>query len=136
MKMKLIITMVFLIRATGLFAQTPAKIPDIASVENQNIEEQNFKLFPTKNIWTFIKLDTRNGKMWQVQFGLNGLNRMETVLTPSPLMLDGAPAIKGRYNLYPTENIFNFILLDQIDGYVYQVQWSQNEENRRIYRIY
>ena len=39
---------------------------------------------------------------------------------PSPLMLDGAPAIKGRYNLYPTENIFNFILLDQIDGYVYR----------------
>ena len=128
--------MVFLIRASGLFAQTPAIKPDVTPAKNKVETAQNYQLFPTQNIWTFIKLDTRNGKMWQVQFGLNGLNRMETVLTPSPLMLDGAPAIKGRYNLYPTENIFNFILLDQIDGYVYQVQWSQNEENRRIYRIY
>ena len=27
-----------------------------------------YKIFPTTNMWNFIKLDTRNGKMWQVQY--------------------------------------------------------------------
>jgi len=35
-----------------------------------------YKLFPTENIWTFIKLNTRNGKMWQVQWSQEFENRL------------------------------------------------------------
>ncbi len=31
--------------------------------------------------------------------------------------------------------MFNFILLDQIDGRVWQVQWNIKEENRGVCRI-
>lgn len=27
-----------------------------------------FRLFPTQNLWIFIKLDTSNGKLWVVQY--------------------------------------------------------------------
>ncbi len=40
-------------------------------VPEQNISTDNeviYRLFPTKNMYTFIKLDTRNGNMWQVQW--------------------------------------------------------------------
>ena len=43
--------------------------------------------------------------------------------------------VNGRFTLYTTENIYNFLLLDQIDGDVYQVQWSMEEKNRGIVPI-
>ena len=41
----------------------------------------------------------------------------------------------ARYKLYPTQNIYNFILLDQVDGRLWQVQWSLEEGNRAIFPI-
>jgi hypothetical protein len=44
--------------------------------------------------------------------------------------------IIGRFTLYPTENMYNFLLLDQIDGYVYQVQWSMTKDYRGVIPIF
>lgn len=41
----------------------------------------------------------------------------------------------GRFTLLPTKNLFNFILLDQLSGKTWQVQWSFEEENRCIMPI-
>ncbi|MBU2928600.1 hypothetical protein [Winogradskyella psychrotolerans] len=40
------------------------------------------------------------------------------------------------YRLFSTKNIYNFILLDQIDGRTWQVQWSIDKEDRMVIRIY
>ena len=37
------------------------------------------------------------------------------------------------FTLYPTKNIYNFILLDQEDGSAWQVQWGE-EEHRTVLR--
>ena len=42
----------------------------------------------------------------------------------------------GRFKLYPTNNMFNFIMLDVINGKTWQVQWSTEPENRIVNRIY
>ena len=96
-----------------------------------------YQLFPTKNIWTFLKLDTRNGKMWQVHFtvledGYEG----SLILNSNSLVWSEEEEIAGRFTLYPTQNTYNFILLDQLDGRTYQVQWNNEEEKRFISRIY
>lgn len=94
-----------------------------------------FKLFPTQNMWTFIKLDTQTGQMWQVQYSVNDDNgRFEYDLNPNTLITNDK-VVNGRFELYPTQNIYNFILLDQIDGKSWQVQWSIDEENRAIFPI-
>ncbi len=41
----------------------------------------------------------------------------------------------GRFFLYPTTNIYNFILVDQIDGRTCQVQWNSKAELRGINHI-
>ena len=41
----------------------------------------------------------------------------------------------GRFELYPTKNIYNFIMLDVINGETYQVQWSFEYEKRFVSRI-
>ncbi len=72
--------------------------------------------------------------MWQVQYDTKGDNRIETFLNLSPLV-SKEKEINGRFTLHPTQNIYNFILLDQIDGKVWQVQWSLEFENRLIWPI-
>ncbi len=93
-----------------------------------------YRLFPTQNMWTFIKLNTRNGKMWQVQFDVQENNRFETYLNLLPLA-SKEKEIDDRFTLYPTQNIHTFILLDQIDGRIWQTQWSMEPDYRGVLPI-
>lgn len=93
-------------------------------------------MFPTENIWTLLKLDTRNGRIWQVHFSVSKENgRGEIVLNDKDLIWDGHYLQKGRFTLLPTKNMYNFILLDQVKGDTYQVQWSFDKENRGVIPI-
>ncbi|WCO03535.1 hypothetical protein [Psychroserpens ponticola] len=104
--------------------------------EIQQLKVPIYKLFPTTNYWTFIKLDTRNGKMWQVHFTISEEGyEGELILNSSSLIWDDKE-INGRFTLYPTKNNFNFILLDQLNGTTYQVQWNNDENKRFVSRIY
>ena len=101
----------------------------------QTYDIERFKLFSTQNMWTFIKLDTQTGQMWQVQYSVKGdEERFEYDLSPNPLVTTDRK-VNGRFELYPTQNIYNFILLDRIGGKTWQVQWSFDEENRAVIPI-
>jgi hypothetical protein len=93
-----------------------------------------YRLFPTENIWTFIKLNTRTGQMSQAQFDVEGTNRHETFLNLLSLVAV-ENEFNDRFTLYPTQNINTFILLDQLDGRTWQVQWSLDRNNRVIIPI-
>ncbi len=123
--------MVFVVFATVSFAQSASDTPI------QNISTDScvvYRLFATKNIYTFIKLNTRNGQMWQVQWSLKS-SQFETTLSDVS-RVDKDKERNGRFFLYPTTNIYNFILLDQIDGRAWQVQWSTDSNERMVVRIY
>ena len=95
-----------------------------------------YRLFKTQNMHIFIKLNTRNGTMKLVQFSTsNTMDMMQADLSDIELVT-GAEAKNGRFYLYPTENFYTFLLLDQIDGRVWQVQWSVKPEDRCVLRIY
>ena len=83
-----------------------------------------FRLFNTKNIYTLLKLDTRDGRVWQLQWG-DSEHRLVVAINAKALTPGGKP---GRYTLYPTSNIFTFMLLDQETGESWQVQWSMKED--------
>lgn len=101
----------------------------------QTCDIERFKLYPTQNMWTFIKLDTQTGQMWQVQYSVESdEGRFEYDLNPTQLITDGKK-VNGRFELYPTKNIYNFILLDVMDGKTWQVQWSLEEGNRAVVPI-
>ena len=101
----------------------------------QTYTVERYKLFPTQNMWTFIKLDTQTGQMWQLQYSINDeKGRFEYDLNPNALIVNGKK-FNGRFELYPTQNIYNFILLDKINGKTWQVQWSFDEENRAVLPI-
>ena len=73
--------------------------------------------------------------MWQVQYSVKGDDgRLEYDLNPNPL-IDTGKKVNGRFELHSTQNIYNFILLDRIDGKIWQVQWSFDEANRAVVPI-
>jgi hypothetical protein len=129
---KIILPLFFAAVTYASFAQTDKKPTDISM--GQQIIPVPFRLFPTQNIWTFIKLDTRNGKMWQVQFSMKSEGRFETFLNLEPLVSKDNE-VNDRFTLYPTQNIYTFILLDQLEGKTWQVQWSTDPENRGLIPI-
>lgn len=96
--------------------------------------EGRYKLFKTRNMWTFLKLDTQTGMIWQVQFSTKGDEyRYQTELSLVDLVND-LNRFDGRFTLYQTENIYNFVLLDQYDGRAWQVQWGE-PANRAVMPI-
>lgn len=127
-------TLVILLFTTVSFGQTQSK--PAYTVQQKKVSDNSiYQLFPTKNYWTFIKLDTRNGKMWQVHFSVeDDKNTGELILNSLPLV-DKEEEINGRFTLYPTENMYNFLLLDQISGTVIQVQWSLEAKKRGIVSV-
>ena len=92
-----------------------------------------FKLYPTENIYTLLKLDTATGKRNQLQWSLDSDEEFSVIINSADLSLDTGC---GTFELYPTKNIYQFILLDKVTGRHWHVQWGINSSKRWIRRIY
>jgi hypothetical protein len=126
---RIVFSIVICLASISTFAQSDAPIQNI-STDSAVV----YRLFSTKNMYTFIKLNTRNGQMWQIQWSTETKYRFEATLSDTSLVNESEEK-NGRFFLYPTTNIYNFILLDQISGRVWQVQWGKEGE-RMVIPIY
>ncbi len=90
-----------------------------------------YKIYPTENNYISLKLDTATGRVWMVQIGLGDTDAMTVAIDNESLLYDWEEIRGGRFELYPTKNTYNFILIDTEKGYTYQVQWH-TEVNKRF----
>ena len=97
--------------------------------------ENRYKLYPTENIYTFLQLDTKTGMIEQVQWSLDEENEGSIVINDIDLT-SGMGYGSGSFELYPTKNMYQFILLDKTDGRKWHVQWGVGSGKRWIRRIY
>lgn len=122
------------ISAQNYDAVTKGDLKTFAVTQNPNVP---FRLFPTQNNWNYMKLDTRTGQIWMVQFSIKKTEDSFTWILDDSKIEEAIPENIGRFTLYPTSNIFNYILLDQFDGRTWQVQYSlENIESNFRIRIY
>ncbi len=97
-----------------------------------------YRLFRTQNVYTLLKLDTRTGQVWQLQWGDDDhrfvvpINR--EFLAPVSTAKQPMVLSPGRFTLVPTSNIHTFVLVDQEDGRTWQIQWGA-EKDRFIVAI-
>lgn len=131
---KLILLFVAFVCLINVSAQQTEYAPQMATSSIYN-KDAKFLLFPTKNMYIFLKLDTSSGELWMVQYSTDG-NQMEVKFPSSdyPLVFSTEKS-NGRFFLYPTQNMYNFLLIDQIDGRVWQAQWNTKAENVGLFRI-
>lgn len=133
-KMNILLILILFTINLGAQSQLKKESP-VSNTENkQEYTYSAYQLFPTQNMYTFIELDTRNGKMWQIQWHTESKSRFSNVLSDISLVNKDEEK-NGRFFLYPTTNLYNFILLDKVDGRTWQVQWGK-EEDRAVIKIY
>ena len=147
---KLFILVIVLSLGIVCFAQTDSvstKSPTIDERLN-NIEQRlemvdidlslknRYKLYPTENIYTLLKLDTKTGKIWQVQWSLESKNEGTWIINSDDLTSWSGGYGSNSFELYPTLNMYQFILIDKTDGRMWHVQWGIGDKKRWIRRIY
>ncbi len=60
-------------------------------------------------------------EMWQVQYAINDDDSRVSVTMNDISLIDSTDKkVNGRFTLYPTENMYTFLLLNTIDGRVWQ----------------
>ena len=86
-----------------------------------------YKLYPTENIYNFLQLDTMTGKIEIVQWSLDDDKEGSATLNNEDLSLGTGC---GTFELYPTKNIYQFLLLAYIihSGFIsgYQNRYGDN----------
>jgi len=120
----------FLIFTFATFSIIANAQTDVRQVRPDFSQSPNatYRLFPTSNMWIFIKLNTADGRLWLVQYNTEAGKQLEIPLSRIE-RVDESKKKDGRFTLYATQNMYNFLLLDQIDGRVWQVQWSTDGKN-------
>jgi hypothetical protein len=90
-----------------------------------------YKMYKTENVYNLIKLDTATGRVWIVQYGMGrSIEAHTSAIDDNSLLWSWEEEIAGRFDLYPTNNMYTFILLDTQTGRTWQVQWHTSEKRR------
>ena len=134
--MKNIILILFVLVNINAKGQT-IKENDLVRISNyQSPTPAKFRLYPTSNRFTYLRLNTTNGFIDIVQYSTADDNRMIYPLSVYPVVMDFFNiGTLDRFTIYPTQNVYNFLLLDQVYGNTYQVQWSQDSTMRGVEEI-
>lgn len=94
-----------------------------------------YKLYKTENLYNLLRLDTQTGKIEQVQWSLDKKSS-EGTFTINDTDLSRGDYQAGCFELYPTNNMYQFILIDTTNGRMWHVQWGIGDSKRWIRRIY
>lgn len=125
------------------YSQTP-QIMDVDSVLlevssvlnriNKRIKNlDRYKIYPTENIYVNLMLNIETGQMYLIQWSLDEEKEGGFAINSEDLSYGTGC---GTFELYPTQNMFQFILLDKILGGVWHVQWGFKAEDCWIRQIF
>lgn len=88
-----------------------------------------FQLFATKNMWNFILLDSYNGRLWQVQYSLQGSDeRMCIPINKQKLVLNSSKSI---FSIQPLVSMYQYYLINDSTGDMWKFQWSTDGDEYR-----
>lgn len=93
-----------------------------------------YKVYSTQNIYISLFLDTATGKINLLQWSLDSDKEGIWTLNNEDLSITNFGA--GTFELYPTQNMYQFILIDTVMGRAWHVQWGIEEANCWIRRIF
>ncbi len=120
-----------------------ARIDTLVQLNNMWLEQielnhslkNRYKLYQTENIYTLLQLDTKTCQIDQVQWSLNSENEGSIAINSEDLTY-GFGYGSNCFELYPTKNMYQFILLNKTNGMKWHVQWGMKDKERWIRRIY
>ena len=114
---------------------TAVQTSDASNTMLQATRVPRYKMYSTQNINILLKLDTKRGRIWMVQYRMKDQSAMEVSIDNFAAVNENA-GWNGRFEMYPTNNMYNFLMIDTETGQVYQVQWSTEYSKRFVEKIY
>lgn len=112
-----------------------AKLQLLEQIENDLSVKNRYKLYQTENMYNLLELDTKTGKVKQVQWALKA-DEEDTFPINTEDLSSPYRYGPGTFELYPTKNLYQFILLDKTNGRKWHIQWGLDENHRWIRRIW
>ena len=155
MHMKTKLTLLLVLCASYCIAQTDSVSAKVDTTKTPTIDERlntieqkleildvdlslknRYKMYKTENVYNLLKLDTKTGRIWQVQWYLDDKSKEGTWTINDTDLSYGIGYGSNSFELYSTNNMYQFILIDKTDGRMWHVQWGIGDKNRWIRRIY
>ena len=99
-----------------------------------NVDKPRFKMYQTENNYNLLKLDTRTGRIWQVQYRMKDVKASVVSINYFGIVFE-SDGWDGRFELYPTKNMYTFIMIDSGTGNTYQVQWGMSSDYRFVEKL-
>ena len=88
-----------------------------------------YQLFPTQNMWTFILLDSYNGRLWQVQYSTQDLDNLFCIpINKYELVSDNENCI---FSIQPLTSMYQYYLINDRTGDIWKFQWSTKGDDYR-----
>lgn len=92
------------------------------------VEKPQYRLYSTGDKNVLLNLNTANGDIDIVQLVDNDKSGFERQWS---LKTFGRPVVEdqicGRFEIYPTDDNFHYIMLDKVEGDVFHVRWSYDK---------
>ena len=93
-----------------------------------NEKPNRYILYKTKNMWTYILLDKFSGKLWQCQFSVKGTEYISSWKI-NPYELSSSQS--NKFTIQPMTSMFQFYLINDETGEMWQFQWSTKGDEYR-----
>lgn len=118
--------------ADSIAIYTADMVNDLVTMQMRRDLSERYKIYATENNYILIKLDTQTGKIQLIQWSLKSEDEFTVSLNKKDL---SKYAGLNSFELYPTKNIYQFILLDKATGRTWHVQWGTRSSDRWIKSI-
>ena len=147
--MKKINIILLLVFPLALFAQKKAKMDSVQVVRNsilianirllEQIEmdlslKNRYKLYQTEDMNTLLELDTKTGVVKQIHWSLKADEEKTYFINANDLFKENNIG-PGVFDLYATKNMYQFILINKMNGTKWHIQWGDDNDHRWIRKI-
>ncbi len=86
-------------------------------------------MFATQNMWTFILLDSYNGRLWQVQYSTQDLDNLFCIpINKNELVENNERCI---FSIQPLTSMYQYYLINDNTGDMWKFQWSTKGDDYR-----
>jgi hypothetical protein len=95
----------------------------VLDITPNNKIEGRYSLTKTENMWTYILLDKFSGKLWQIQFSVQGTEYMGYCEINSNAL---STTDTKKFTIQPLTSMYQFYLINNENGDMWKFQWTSD----------
>ena len=112
----------FSVKGSDYMFRVPLQGYSLAYPDTESIWTNRFQLFATKNMWTFILLDSYRGRLWQVQYSSSDLDNVMCIPINETDLVSNVE--KCTFTIQPLTSMYQYYLINESNGDMWKFQWS------------